>query len=144
MSWSFSRVGLTVLACALATGVSAADLPQPGVCMREGAKLAGMPPVQGGKGVRQPKKIHHVFPKYPDVPPTTVIKRGPWMGELLVDRQGLVMQVWTTREMVFNPPFPAFNRAIVDALRQSKFEPAVVQRERVPVCMTVTHIVDFS
>lgn len=52
-------------------------------------------------------------------------------------------EVWTTREMAFIPPFPAFNRAIVDAFRQWRFEPVVVQGERVPLCMTVTHIVDF-
>ena len=60
-----------------------------------------------------------------------------------MDQQGLVKEVWTTREMAFIPPFPAFNRAIVDAFRQWRFEPVVVQGERVPLCMTVTHIVDF-
>jgi hypothetical protein len=112
--------------------------------MREGAKLAGMAPVQAGKGVRQPRKIHHVVPKYPDLPPGTTLRLGPFVGELLMDRQGLVKEVWTTRELAFIPPFPAFNRAIVDAFRQWRFEPLVVQRERVPVCMTVSHIVDFS
>jgi hypothetical protein len=74
MSWCFSCVGLTLLVCALATGASAADLPQPGVCMREGAKLAGMAPVQAGKGVPQPRKIRNVVPQYPDLPSGTMFK----------------------------------------------------------------------
>jgi hypothetical protein len=138
-----SCVALMFLLCALLEA-SAADPPQPGVCMRDGAKLAGMAPVRIGKGVPQPKKIRNAFPKYPDLPPGTRARGGPWVGELLVDRQGFVIEVWTTRELAFIPPFPPFNRAIVEAMRQWRFEPLVVQRERVPVCMTVSHIVDFS
>lgn len=67
-----------------------------------------------------------------------------WVGELLVDRQGLVKEVWATREMTFIPPFPTFNLALVHAFRQWKFEPVVIQGERVPICMTVTSIIDFA
>ncbi len=144
MSRSFSCAVLTLLVCALFGTVSAADLFEPGVCMQQGAKLAGIAPVKIGKGVPQPRKVRNVTPTYPDLPPGTRIRINHWVGELLVDGQGVVKEVWATREMTFIPLFPAFNRALVDALRQWRFEPLVLQRARVPFCMTVTHIVDFS
>jgi hypothetical protein len=144
MSRALSRVAPALLVCALVTTASATELHQSGVCMREGAKLAGMMPVRAGKGVPQPRKIHNLTPKYPDLPTGMRIKVNHWVGELLVDSQGLVKQVWATREMTFIPQFPAFNLAIVDAFRQWRFEPVVIQGERVPICVTVTHVVDFS
>jgi len=91
MPQSRTSRGIAVAITLLLTPVgqaAAADLP--GVCMREGAKLAGMAPVQAGKGVRQPRKIHNVVPKYPDLPPGTTLRLGPFLGELLMDLQGLV------------------------------------------------------
>ena len=112
--------------------------------MREGAKLAGMVPLQASKQLPQPRKIHNATPKYPITPPGTITKGGPWVGEFLIDRTGSVLEVWSTREVGFNPPFPAFNRAIVDAMRQWRFEPLVVKGRRVPWCTTVSVQINWS
>jgi hypothetical protein len=144
MSWSLSWAALTLLLSALAVEASAADLPQSGVCMREGAKLAGIRPVQIRKGIPQPTKIRNASPNYPAVPQDTIVRGGTWVGEVLVDRQGSVIEVWSTREVGFEPPFPAFNRAIVDALRQWRFSPLVVRGQRVPWCTTVTNSINWS
>ena len=146
LHWRAATSVLAWMVCLFASFVheaSAADLAKAGVCMQEGAKVVGVTPVQIGKQVPQPRKLRHVAAKYPDVPAGT-LRRGVWMGELLVDQQGTVVRIWTIREFEFNPPFPPFNRAIEDAMRQWKFEPLTVKDRRMPVCMTVTHGVNWS
>ena len=106
--------------------------------MREGMKVTGMQPVQVGKQMKQPKRIHYAAPRYPNLPVgTTVRVASGWMGELLLDQRGSVAAVWSIREVVFTPPFPPFNQAITDSLRQSTYEPSIIDGQRVPVCMTV-------
>ncbi len=51
-----------LLLCALAVESSAADLRKQACACEVGAKLAGVAPVQIGKGVPQPKKIRNAFP----------------------------------------------------------------------------------
>jgi hypothetical protein len=93
---------------------------------------------------RTPKKIHQVNPEYPSLPPNTRVKSNTWVGEILLDRTGAVSEVWTIREMQFSPPFPAFSRAVVDAVWQWRFEPATIDGKAIPVCMTTTVRVDFE
>jgi outer membrane biosynthesis protein TonB len=92
--------------------------------------------------VRAPKKIRDVRPAYPELPPQTRAS-GIWIGDVLLDTKGKVSQVWAIREVQFTPPFPAFNRAIVDAIRQWEFEPLVFGKTPMPVCMTVTVHIDL-
>jgi hypothetical protein len=61
-----------------------------------------------------------------------------WIGELLLDTHGKVARVWTVREVEFTPSFPAFNQAIVDALKKWEFTPVVVKGDAIPLCTTVT------
>jgi hypothetical protein len=61
-----------------------------------------------------------------------------WIGEILVDTHGKVGRVWTVREVEFTPSFPAFNQAIVDALKKWEFTPVVVKGDAIPLCTTVT------
>ena len=110
---------------------------RPGVCEREAEKLVGQTAVRIGRSVRAPKKLRDVPPKYPELPPGTV-GSGMWLGEVLINNAGKVAHVWPIREVRFVPPFHAFNDAITDAIRQWEFEPLVVQRKAMPVCMTVT------
>ena len=114
-----------------------------GVCQREREKSAGAKPVSIGKAVRTPRKIRDVRPRYPKLPPGTS-GSGIWAGELLLDTHGKVSRLWTVREVRFTPPFPKFNDAIVEALRQWEFEPLVVDSRPVPVCMTVTINIDWE
>jgi len=120
----------------------AADLAPAGVCMHEGQKLVGASPVLIGKSVRQPKKVRNVVPKYPQLPPGTT-GSGRWIGEFLLDARGRVATVWTIREVDLKPAFPAFNRAIVDAIRLWEFEPLLISGRATPACSTVTMTIDF-
>jgi hypothetical protein len=80
--------------------------------------------------------------KYPDLPPGTR-GSGMWIGELLIDTDGKVRHIWTMRQARLTPPFPAFNRAILDAVQQWQFEPFVVPSQARPICMTVSVRIDW-
>jgi hypothetical protein len=118
-------------------------LSKSGACLREAETLAGHRPVKAGGKVGAPRKIRDVRPQYPSVPPGTTV-RGIWMGEALLDSKGMVSRVWTVREVEMRPPLPAFNKAIVDAIRQWEFEPLYIDSVPVPVCMTVTANINWS
>ncbi len=51
--------------------------------------------------------------------------------------RGNVRHVWTIREPQLTPPLPAFNRAIVRAVRQWQYEPFVVRSRATPICLTM-------
>ena len=151
---------VTILACAALTApvdtliaVSAdvaagtqstrtSPLPKAGVCLRDGAKLVGMPPAQSGKKVRVPSRIHYVPTTFPELPPATTFG-GVWVGEVLIDQQGRIARVWPLREFQLKPAFPAFNEAVVTAIRQWLYEPALIDKKPVPMCMSISINVDF-
>ena len=108
---------------------------RPGVCEREAEKLVGQKAARIGGSVRAPKKLRDVPPKYPELPPGTV-GSGTWLGE--VSNTGRVAHIWPIREVKFVPPFPAFNNAITDAMKQWEFEPLLLQEKPAAFCMTVT------
>jgi hypothetical protein len=146
LHWRAATSVLAWMVCLFASFIheaSAADLANAGVCMQEGAKVVGVTPVQIGKQVPQPRKIRHVPPEYPALPAGTTA-RGVWIGELLADPQGAIVRIWSIREFEFNPPFPPFNRAIEDAIRQWRFEPLIVKGQRMPACMTVSIGVNWA
>lgn len=116
---------------------------RPGLCDREAERLLNQKPVRITGSVRAPKKIRDVRPNYPQWPPGTT-GRGMWMGEALVNNSGKVVRVWPIRDIEFKPPFPSFNSAITDAIRQWEFEPLTEQGAPAPVCMTVTVHIDWQ
>ena len=118
------------------SAVARGDSERPGVCERQAVELVGQRAVRVGKSIKAPRKVRDVRPDYPSWPPETT-GRGAWIGEALIDTQGRASHVWTIREIEITPELPAFNRAIVDAIRQWQFEPLVVDRVKVPACMTV-------
>ena len=113
------------------------DLSASSVCEREGARYVGSKPQMLREWQRSPKKVRDVRPTYPELPPGTR-GSGMWIGEVLIDADGKVRQVWTIRQARLTPPFPTFNRAIVDAVRHWQFEPFVVESQAKPICMTVS------
>ena len=119
------------------------DPPKPGVCAREGAKIAGKEPLVVAKGVPAPRKVRNVVPVFPEHP-ADMASSGMWGGEVLIGADGKVSHVWTIREAQFTPAFPQGDQAIVNAIRQWEFEPAVVKSEATPVCMKVTMKVDWK
>src|SRR4051812_558345 len=116
---------------------------QPGFCDGEAEKLLHQKPVRIRGSVRAPKKIRDVRPNYPEAPAGTV-GTGIWIGEALINNSGKVVGVWPLREVEFTPPFPSFNSAITDAIRQWEFEPLLVQGKPAPVCMTVTVTINWQ
>jgi hypothetical protein len=134
---------LGLLGTVLGDRLWAADLSAPGVCMQKGQKLAGALPVLIGKSVRQPNKVRNVAPKYPELP-TGTAGSGSWMGEVLLNARGKVVEVWTIREADLRPAFPAFNQAIVAAIRGWEFAPLLVNGRPTPWCTTVAHTINWS
>ena len=110
---------------------------RPGVCEREAEKRVGQKAIRIGRSVRAPKRLRHVPPKYPELPPGTV-GSGMWIGEVLINNTGKVAHVWPIREVTFVPPFPAFNNANTEAIQQWEFEPLLAQGKPTAFCMTVT------
>ena len=106
-------------------------------CEREGARFVGSKPRVLREWQRPPKKVRDVRPTYPELPSGTR-SSGMWLGEILLDTHGKVSHIWTIRQARLTPPFPAFNNAIFDAVRQWQFEPFVVESEARPLCMTVS------
>ena len=139
-----SIVAMGLLLAGSADAAMASQRVRSGACMREGWKLAGETPVRTGPRIPQPKKIRDVPTKYPELPPRTRAFAGGWMGEFLLSTQGRVLEVWTIQEVRFRPPFPPFNQAIVDAIKQWEFEPLMIEGRPVPVCTTVTVAIDWS
>ena len=113
-----------------------------GACERESRSLVGKHAVAVSKRFDH-KKVFNVVPRYPDLPKDTV-GRGGWVGELLVSETGNVVRVWTLREPDLTPLFPAFTKAITDAVSRWRFQPVHLNGETVPVCMTVTLTIDWQ
>jgi hypothetical protein len=116
---------------------------QPEICEKEAPRLTGLRPIRVGADVKQPKRIRYVAPKYPALPPGTV-GSGVWLGEYLIGTKGEVVQVWPLRELRFTPPFPQFNQAIVDSLKQWVYEPISIDGRATPVCATMSVNINWS
>ena len=110
---------------------------RPGVCERDASEIVGRRPQRIGGKIHAPKRLRGAHPKFPALPPGTRLG-GVWVGEVLVDATGKVARVWTVRPFQITPPYPPFNRSIVDAIRQWEYEPLRIDKESVPFCMTVT------
>lgn len=134
---------MTVVAMNLASAgaISATDL-RPGACDRQAEKLVGQKPVRPHGSIRPPKRIHGDRPKFPtrDTPTTGT---GPWMADALIDIDGKIRELWVLRQPTLTPPWPEFNTAIEESIRQWQYEPLIVKGKRVPVCMTVTMTIDW-
>jgi len=113
-----------------------------GACEGEAEKLLGQKPVRISGSIRPPKRVRDASPDFRELPPGTTVS-GMWIGEALVDNSGQVTRVWPVREVVLRPASPAFNNAIVDAIRRWEYEPLLVDSKPSPFCMTVSVNIDF-
>jgi hypothetical protein len=84
-----------------------------------------------GGQIRQPRKLRHVPPIYPEGAPAGIVKIDAVIGT-----DGLVKETRVT-----NDAPAALARAAVDAVQQWEFDPTLLNCEAVDVRMTVT--VDF-
>ena len=74
----------------------------------------------------------------------TTYSKGTWVAQVLVDPRGSVSDVRLVRRIVFTPPVPGFDDAIIDAISQWRFEPPLVKGEPASFCMGVASIVHFE
>jgi TonB family protein len=91
--------------------------------------------VRVGGDVKEPKKIKHVAPVYPDIAQQSRVQ-GVVIVEVLVDQFGAVTDAKVLRSI------PLLDQAAVDAVMQWRFTPTLLNGNPVGVVMTVT--VNFS
>jgi periplasmic protein TonB len=93
------------------------------------------PPIRVGTGIRAPQKVHHVAPRYPDIAVKARIS-GVVILEATLAEDGSVRDARVLRSV------PLLDDAAMEAVRQWRFTPTLLNGTPVPVIMTVT--VTFS
>jgi protein TonB len=88
-------------------------------------------PVHLHSGMQAPRKIVDVQPAYPPIA-IAARKEGVVILEATLDARGNVESVRVLR------PDPLLEQAAIDAVRQWKYTPALLNGVAVPVIMTVT------
>jgi len=92
-------------------------------------------PVRLHSGIVAPKKIVDVTPPYPQLAQTAHV-RGIVILEAVIDSRGNVTDVHVLRSV------PMLDQAAIDAVRQWRYTPALLNDRPVPVIITVT--INFS
>ena len=131
---------LAALSVEAAGGDSHPAAPSPsalGRCEAGSRSAFGELPRSSPEQLKGIKRTKGRLPKYPDIPKGTR-GSGTSVHELLIRSDGKVRRVWSIREPLFEPPFPAFEQAIVAALQEWEYEPLVVEGRAVPVCLVIT------
>lgn len=88
-------------------------------------------PVRVGGEIKEPKKLKHVSPVYPDIAARAKV-HGSVILECIVSRQGRVMEVKLVRGI------PLLNEAAIEAVKQWAYTPTLKDGVPVPVILTVT------
>ena len=89
------------------------------------------PPVHPGGVIKAPQKIHHVAPTYPPIAQAARVS-GIVILEALIAEDGSVREVKVLRSL------PLLDAAAIDAVRQWRFTPTLLNGVPVQVIMTVT------
>ena len=84
-----------------------------------------------GGDIRPPVKVHHVAPSYPAIARSAGIT-GIVIVEAVIDRDGAVQDVRVLRSV------PLLDAAALEAVRQWRFTPTLLNGQPIPVVMTVT------
>ncbi|PYQ22907.1 MAG: hypothetical protein DMF81_10510 [Acidobacteria bacterium] len=88
-------------------------------------------PVRVGGEIKEPKKLKHVSPVYPEIAARAKV-HGSIVLECIVSRQGHVTEVKVVRGI------PLLNEAAIDAVKQWAYTPTLKDGVPVPVILTVT------
>jgi protein TonB len=88
-------------------------------------------PVRVGGNIKEPKKIHDVKPIYPQIAQTAKVA-GIVIIEATIGRDGSVKDARVLRSV------PLLDNAALEAVRQWRFTPTLLNNEPVEVIMTVT------
>ena len=88
-------------------------------------------PLPIGGNIKEPSKIHHVRPVYPAIAQNAKIS-GIVIIEATIGRDGTVIETKVLRSV------PLLDQAALDAVKQWRFTPTLLNGVPVPVVMTVT------
>jgi protein TonB len=88
-----------------------------------------------GSGIREPKKLVHIAPEYPEIARRAGVQ-GVVILEAILDATGRVDSVRVLRSQ------PLLDEAAIRAVRQWRYSPTELNGVPVPVLMTIT--VQFS
>jgi periplasmic protein TonB len=88
-------------------------------------------PVHPGGDIRPPTKIKHVAPVYPPIA-QSAHRQGVVILEAVINERGEVSQLRVLRSV------PLLDEAAMDAVRQWRFTPTLLNGQAVPIVMTVT------
>jgi protein TonB len=88
-------------------------------------------PLPIGGNIKEPAKIHHVTPVYPAIAQSAKIA-GIVIIEATIGRDGTVIETRVLRSV------PLLDKAALDAVRQWRFTPTLLNGVPVPIVMTVT------
>ena len=92
---------------------------------------AQVKPVRVGRGIREPKKIVHVAPEYPELARRAHVE-GVVILEAVLDASGQVQSVKVLRSS------PLLDEAAIRAVRLWRYTPTELNGVPVPVLMTIT------
>ena len=107
-------------------------------CVDQSEALVGQRAWLVDKDFPAPRKLRSVQPDYPTRPGSSKMVSSIWVGEALVDQDGKVRDVWTIRPLRFEPAWPEFEDALRASIRQTVYEPSVIDGKAVPVCVTIS------
>jgi protein TonB len=113
------------------TGSDAGDLIGPAPPPTPQRPPAPSQPIRVGSGIRAPQKVHHVAPRYPDIAVKARIS-GVVILEATLAEDGSVRDVKVLRSV------PLLDEPAIEAVRQWRFTPTLLNGTPVPVVMTVT------
>jgi periplasmic protein TonB len=88
-------------------------------------------PIRPGGDVRLPEKVFHVAPRYPDLARAGRVQ-GLVILEAVIDERGTVTQIRVLRSV------PLLDHAAIEAVRQWRYTPTLLNGTPVPVIMTIT------
>ncbi len=127
-------IAIAGLVTVLAAPVHRSDQlpPPPGMMM---VFRSEPPPVRLHAGLSMPRKLVERAPKYPAAARARQIA-GTVILDIVIDRQGRVTVTSVVKSI------PALDQAAIDAVREWRFTPSLVNGEAVAVATTVS--VDFA
>ena len=126
-----TRANLPAVMRGFSSGVELSIGGQPPAAVRGGPPPAVSGPVRVGGNIRQPVKIADAAPVLPDVARQAGI-RGVVILEITIGTDGAIKDAKILRSI------PLLDQAALDAVRQWRFEPTLLNGAPVPVIMTVT------
>jgi protein TonB len=88
-------------------------------------------PVRVGHGIREPRKVTHVTPIYPSIARDNGVQ-GVVILEAVINERGTIDNIRVLRSV------PLLDHAAVEAVRQWRYTPTLLNGVPVPVLMTIT------